>query len=196
MPLSYNVSPGGLHYSPERDYAHNYPRMVACVIRAFNHEFWPDLLNVLAGDFAPSTDRLWEDVCKAKDCFCQFLNICCEDPKETVEDVLKRSGFTALPQAAQIAWMAMLGQVVTGQLFSGIRDTTPMGEKNPTVLRLLQTGRDAARLMNGVPPGADTEELKRGFTLYAEALREAGVEQQEVRKLLTDTFIKEANVAH
>lgn len=192
MPLSYNMAPGGLHYAPARDYAYNYPQMIQSIIRAFNKDYWPDMLKTLAEartdctaeDFEP----LWEDVCKAKDCFCEFINIICQDPEENVEQVLERSGFTKLCPAAQIAWMAMMGQVMTGQLFMGIRDITGMGEQHASVLELLQVGHNARRLMNNADVAKERDLAVAALQQAAKAAQDTGMSQTDVRKVINEAL--------
>lgn len=190
MPISYNTGPNQLMYSPERDFAYNYPRMVSCVIRAFNSELWPELLSTLATP-EYSAEALWDDVCRAKDRYCQFLETCCQDPTEKVGDVLKRSGFTDLPQPAQIAWCAMLGQVMTGQMFQGIRDVTVQGETHEMIIKLMQQGRVAAEVLNGAPSDASADISEGRFHNAVATLREAGYDQQDIRDLLAANFNNE-----
>lgn len=166
--------------------------MITCVIRAFNSELWPELLETLGKDYPGGADALWNDVCQAKDRFCQFLDTCCQDPNEKVGDVLKRSGFTDLPQTAQIAWCAMLGQIMTGQIFQGIRDVTAQGSQHEMIIKLMQQGLVAASVLNKTPDGRVTEE--EAFASTVTALREAGHTQQEVRDLLGKIFNHEQDL--
>lgn len=191
MTVSYNLAAGGLHYSPERDFSYNYPRMVSCVIRSFNVEYWPALLEVLAKDYPGGKDALWQEVCKAKDAYCEFLNSCCQDPAEKVGDVLDRAGFTALPEEAKIAWSAMLGEVVTGQIFQGVRDVTAQGTQSSSIVKLLNAGMEAAKYINKAPTDAGKEDLVKGFKLHALVMREQGVSQQEIRQMLSEAFNSE-----
>jgi hypothetical protein len=173
-------------YAPERDFAYNYPQMISCIIRAFNINFWPDLLEQL--ETANKDVAVWDETCKAKDCFCEFLNICCEDPEEKLPDVLKRSGFTDVHPLGQIAWFAMMGQVMAGQLFQGVRDVTPQGTQHSTISELMQVAQTAARLFNKVPEGLDETEMRAGFTQYARALKDLGLPQGELRKIVASLY--------
>jgi hypothetical protein len=179
-------------YCPERDFAYNYPRMVSCVIRAFNSELWPELLETLNKGY--DGENLWDEVCQAKERFCQFLDTCCQDPTENVEAVLKRSGFLDLHPSAQIAWCAMLGQVMTGQLFQGIRDVTTQGEKHEMIIKLMQQARAAAETLNGTPDAAGPDICEDQFTSATIALRESGYSQQQVRDLLAKVFNREQDL--
>jgi hypothetical protein len=134
-------------------------------------------------------------VCEAKDRFCQFLDTCCQDPNENLDQILERSGFQDVPHVAQIAWMAMLGQVMTGQLFQGIRDVTLQGEKHEMIVTLMQRAREAAAIFNGVYDPFDSAHIaltqeERFRTLVTE-MRESGMSQQNVRDMLANVFNKE-----
>lgn len=178
-------------YCPERDFAYNYPRMVGCVIRAFNSDLWPELLSVLSVDFPGGKDQLWQEICTLKDRYCEFLNTCCHDPAESIADVLKRTGVQDVSPAAKVAWFAMLGEVVTGQLFQGVRDITVLGTQSPSIVSLLASGRAAANALNNITTEKSVDKLSDNFNQTVRALRESGLSQQEIRDMLSKVFSTE-----
>jgi hypothetical protein len=153
---------GGEMYAPARDFAYNYPQMLKCIVDAFNKDYWPDLLedmgddekfDYLAGGDNPK-DYVWEQTQKAEEAYCKFVSICTDDSEENVHDVLERSGFAEVDIRGQITFLAMMGQVMTGQLFAGLRDVTP-ADASPKCLEFLQEGMNARKALNGVDPARD-----------------------------------------
>jgi hypothetical protein len=182
-------------YSPERDFAYNYPRMISCIIRCFNTEFWPELLQVLGANYPGGPDALWEELCETKDRYCEFLSTCCQDPNEKQPaDVLIRSGFMQKSPLAQIAWMAMLGQVVTGQIFQGLRDITPSGQQRSKVVELMISAKSAAEALNKTSDKYSAEQDKQ-FEQLVLSMRESGLNQQQIRDKLSAVFNREADIA-
>lgn len=158
MTLSYNIHPGGKMYAPARDFAYNYPEMLSCIIRCFNTEKWPELLDVTTEARFPvgpdpamtleeRKEATWDEICTAKDVYCEFLKICCEDPAENEDDVLRRAGWFDLHPAIQMSFLAMMGVVMTGQFFQGLRDVTPGGTVPSEIAKLLQAGDNARKAM-------------------------------------------------
>ena len=114
-------------YSPERDFAYQYPALIKHIRRNFNLNLWPELMAVVeAGMEASGIENpdVFTEMDKANIAYSRFTEICCENPKESVTDCLIRSGFKDVHPAAQFGWMAMMGAVMTGQLFIGLRDIT------------------------------------------------------------------------
>lgn len=151
--------PGGTgeFYNPARDFAYNYPQLLACVCKAFESSHWPEVKSFVAAAMNVTEEQAWESLCDVNDAMMRYVNICCEDPTETVEDLLKRSGFVDLPNPARIGYMAMIGMVMVGQLFAGLRDVTPLGNTRMDVSSLLRHGLFARNVLNGNPEqfGAD-----------------------------------------
>jgi len=194
--LQYNTGPGGLMYSPSRDFAYNYPQLVKCIINSFNVGRWPELVYTMSQ--AHYADRtlteeedafIWGKICEAKDVYCNFLNECCVDPDETVDQVLDRVGWNNLPEAAQITWLAMMGQVMTGQVFQGLRDVTYQGEgARSEVKELLQAGQAARRAMNGIDAETEREVLELALKEAAEELAANGLSKSEILDIVRKTL--------
>ena len=201
--LAFSVEQGGNMYAPSRDFAYNYPRMITTIINCFSQNYWPELYNTylemyrVAHDideleFEVNGDRYnntaFDELEKAKDVYCAFINEAHEDKAQGCTDALGEVGWGDVPTPAQVTWLAMLGQVVTGQLFQGIRDMRREdGTKSAEIEELLEAGHDARRFMNGVDASeekrADVEQLMRSATKRARA---AGLSFDEIEELVAD----------
>jgi hypothetical protein len=180
-------------YAPSRDFAHNYPKMVQMVINCFNQDYWPELFAVYTrwalAENLWCDGRAFSELEKAKDIYCRFLNECCKDPDECCDDVLERVGWAEVPPAVQATWLAMLGQVVTGQLFAGIRDLhmRPDGTDPAEIAVLLEAGQDARRAMNRINKGAETQlDAEAVFRESARRARAKGLDDDAIARLLDD----------
>ena len=142
--VAYNLPSAQEMYAPARDFAHNYPVMMRSIIAAFNSDYWPELFAWLVKQYrlacpdvpldrSVDTDkpvkvvdqeeenlsqRAFDDLEQAKDVYCDFLSHCCDSPDETVEDVLKKVGWNNVSTNVQMAWFAMMGQVMTCLLYT------------------------------------------------------------------------------
>jgi hypothetical protein len=194
MTFSYNTGPGGLMYAPARDFAYNYPQMVACVRNAFNKETWPELLRLLTRYDEAMTgvgheltydgyeDRVWASLHEANVKFCAFLNICCQDSNEDFYAVLERSGWPDVPETGKVGWLAMLGLVMMGQLFQGLRDITKEGATAPSCMsELMKSGFDSVKAFNQQTSEEFAENGFRQLTAAVKTLRTAGVQASAIR---------------
>lgn len=202
--LAFSVEQGGNMYAPSRDFAYNYPRMITTIINCFSQNYWPELYEsylelfrvskgIPAADFARGLESRYNEEAfteleKAKDVYCAFINEAHEDKAQGCTDALGEVGWGDVPTPAQVTWLAMLGQVVTGQLFQGIRDMRREdGTKSAEIEELLEAGHDARRFMNGVDASeekrADVEQLMRSATKRARA---AGLSFDEIEELVAD----------
>ncbi len=134
MPLQVRLADGSL-VSPDRDIRLMYQDAVIAVKAHFEATQWPELVA-----FAEDAGAEWGDLEEALDCYIQFLNFSTRDSEETMHDCLVKSGFLAVKPAAQIALMAMLGRVVTGQFFHAIRSTTALGETMAGLPQIVRQG--------------------------------------------------------
>jgi len=198
MSTSYNTTPGGLMYCPERDFAYNYPRLVACVRNAFNTEYWPALVRLLEDSLAdkPAVDRqlaVWDALCASNDAFSQFVNSCCQDPKETFEQVATRAGWTEVPVVGQVGWMAMLGTVMMGQLFQGLRDVTQQGNIPSCAADLDKAGFDSVRVNcnPGVTEQQWKEQVLRHLAAAVATARTAGAEPVEINRVFREAMLSD-----
>lgn len=131
-------------YNVNRDVAHNFSFVVAEVARRLeNDDLWPELRAILKAQGVTQ-----QHLGKACEGFMLFVASAVDNPKETMGACLRRSGYLDAPEAAQIAYMAMLGSVMSGLYWVGCREAT-VGGIGPcsTNQELREAGRQAARLM-------------------------------------------------
>jgi hypothetical protein len=198
--IAFNVGAGGDMYAPSRDFALNYPQMVRMVVGCFNQEYWPELYSqylacwALANDKLPAavsaTDNLqaFAELEEAKNAYCAFLNQACVAEPQSCDQALEASGWLAQTTAAQTAWLAMLGQVLTGQLYQGIRDVQRVpGEVPATIEELLAAGQHVRRRMNGVDELRERRESVLRTVRHAiREARAAGLSFPEIAELVAD----------
>lgn len=131
-------------YNPSRDVAHNFSFVVEEVAKRLENEgIWPELR-----DYLKSKGVTQEDLGKACEGFMLFVASAVENPKETMGACLRRSGYLDAPEPAQIAYMAMIGSVMSGIYWVGCREAT-VGGNGPCLTNqdLREAGRRAARLL-------------------------------------------------
>ncbi len=131
-------------YNSKRDVAWNFRFVVEEVARRLEDGRWTELNNAVIFPNAVSSDELGQ----AAESFITFVAGATADPKESMKDVLDRSGFTDLCPGAQVAYMATLGVVMSGIYFRGAREVT-LGGEGPcsNTADLLAAGREAHRLI-------------------------------------------------
>ena len=131
-------------YNVNRDVAHNFSFVVDEVAKRLeNDDLWPELRAILKAQGVTQ-----QHLGKACEGFMLFVASAVDNPKETMGACLRRSGYLDAPEAAQIAYMAMLGSVMSGLYWVGCREAT-VGGVGPcsTNQELREAGRQAARLM-------------------------------------------------
>ena len=182
-------------YNPDRDFAYSHTSMIQCVINAFNSDRWPyvfdSLLALVPKDswdtkYTPTdaehADKCWEELVKAKDVYCELCNICCEDSDESYEDVVARSGWGDVPGPYRVAWLSMLGVVMTGQLFTGLRDVTAEDTPRSThVEDLLKHSHESRLIHNYLSTGDD---LKSDLKAVVEKLRNEDVSWEVIDRII------------
>jgi hypothetical protein len=147
MTVQMRIPPGegDRWYNPNRDLAHNFATVVKIVAGRLEDKRWPELQAVLA---AKNVDD--EQLGRAIKALCTFMASSLDDPKETMNDVLIRSGYfdPSITPETRIALMAHLGAVVSGMFFAGVREATIAG-KGPlnTMEDMRAAGEEAARVM-------------------------------------------------
>lgn len=109
-------------YNVNRDVAHNFGDVVREVAARLEDGAWPAVKAMLARQQV-TEDQLGA-ACAA---FCTFVASSVDVPKERMHEALQRSGWFAVPEAAQIAYMAYLGTVMTGYFYAGVREATLQG---------------------------------------------------------------------
>jgi hypothetical protein len=188
------VGPHG-KYAPGRDFANIGPDMVLCATQAIQRDYWPEFYAICERSFFEATGGSPEDffaeVEKGIVTYCAYLEACCENPEENVDDVLARVGWREVAAEARLLWAGMLGSVVTGQLFAGLRDITPLGGPKPEELRqALHSIREAARRgFNGL---SSTEDGVKKLKTTIKDCREAGLSYAEIEAILVDVKLGRA----
>ena len=134
-------------YNTNRDVAHCFGDMMREVAARLEDERWKDLADLLKREMV-GMDELGE-ACEA---YCLFVASSVEDPKETMEEALHRTGWFKMSHTAQVAVMAMLGTVVSGYFFHGVREATLGGEGPASTLQDLRaSGSRCSRLLRMSP---------------------------------------------
>ena len=184
-------------YNPERDFAYSHTNMVRCIISGFNSGRWPEVFATLVaavpreeGDSEMShDDKCWEGLMSAKDVYCNFINICCEDPDENYVAVIARSGWGDVGAPYRFAWLAMLGVVMTGQLFTGLRDVTAYDQaRNSDVAELLKNSHKSRLIHNYLSEGDD---LRQDLREVGERLRNEDVSWDVIDRVISREKSKE-----
>lgn len=121
MPINAR-GPDGLTYSPQRDLRQCYPEVIKEALDRFNNHRWGELEH-----FVIDAGGTWDDLCDAMEAYSRFTTMPIEEPDMTMEQAMRASGWFEQKPVAQIAIMAMLGTVLTGQLHYAVRETTPLG---------------------------------------------------------------------
>jgi hypothetical protein len=177
-------------YSPERDFAYSHTSIVQCIINAFNSDRWPYVFELLVATVPKEStvtdeahaDMCWGELVKVKDVYCEFCNICCEDSDESYEDVIARSGWGDVPGPYRVAWLSMLGVVMTGQLFTGLRDVTAEATPRSThVEDLLKHSHESRLIHNYLSTGDD---LKSDLKAVVEKLRDEDVSWEVIDRII------------
>ncbi len=146
-------------YNVNRDVAHCFGDIVREVAGRLEDNRWPVVGELLAR-YQISEDQLGE-ACAA---FCKFVASSVEVPKERMNEALARCGWFHVPEAAQLAYMAYLGTVVTGYFYAGVREATlqgtgpaltyqdlrAVGARSSAILTLPRWRRGVSRLLERV----------------------------------------------
>ena len=177
-------------YNPDRDFAYSHTSMIQCVINAFNSDRWPyvfeSLLALVPKDSAVTDEEhenlCWRELVKTKDVYCELCNICCEDADESYEDVVARSGWGDVSGPYRIAWLSMLGVVMTGQLFTGLRDVTAFEVPRSTHVEDLLKNSNASRLIHNYLSTGD--DLKSDLKAVVEKLRNEDVSWETIDRII------------
>ena len=185
---SFNTKKGEVFYSPGRDFAYVYPEMLRSTLLAFNQGYWPKLFDAYARDMASKygfdVERAFEELDKAKSAYYSFVDHCCDSENDSVADVLAKVGWPdSLYHESMVTWLAMLGQVVTGQIYAGVREITTQGEVSEASKMLVKLGHDARRAMNGL---VLKDDAATSFRLAVRRCRAAGLSFSEMKELIAD----------
>lgn len=109
-------------YNVNRDCAHCFGDIMREVAARLEDKRWPILAEILEKDGVTEDDL--GNACAA---FCIFVQAATELPKERMGEALERCGWVKVPEAAQVALMAMIGTVMAGYFWAGVREATVQG---------------------------------------------------------------------
>lgn len=120
----------GPMYSPSRDVAYFGPALLKKVGNYINKEFWPTLHRnaaILMG--TTDLDEAWNAIIDCHDAYYRYMAECCRDPKESPADVLKRVGWSDLPEGARTCYLAVVGLIYSTKLYAALRDEHHQGDE-------------------------------------------------------------------
>jgi hypothetical protein len=106
-------------YNINRDVAHNFGDVMREVAARLEDERWPALKEVCDRYFVTQ-----DDLGAACQAFCIFVASSTDVKRESMGACLARAGWDKVPEVAQIALMAIIGTVVSGYYFAGVREAT------------------------------------------------------------------------
>lgn len=131
-------------YNVNRDLAHCFGTVMMEVAARIEDQRWPFLTELLRTHGV--SDESLGEACAA---VCRFVISTVDNPKENMHSCLARSGFFSCHEAAQVAVMAVLGTVVLGIHWVGVREAT-LGGVGPvlTYADLGWRGSECAKLMS------------------------------------------------
>lgn len=128
--------------SPDRDIAHNFRFVIEEANRRLGDDRWGDLAEIIK-----HYDVSRDDLAKACEAMVVFV-VGAAEPGLTMHELLTQAGFFTIKPAAQIAYMATVGQIVTGVYWQGARLASITGKGPCRGLEdYLAAGRETARLL-------------------------------------------------
>lgn len=171
-----------MRYSPVRDLAYCFPRQMAAVAQNFANRRWPELEDALCKIDSCDLATGEVNVGRVFEILTEMMYSAADAAKtnEKLADRMREAGFSELPPGARIAVFAMLGSVVFGQFFNGLRDITPMGEIPPSTIKVhCQEIVEAARQMgSGLIP--EVEQAANDVREATRAARQSGLTFEEI----------------
>ena len=175
-------------YSPCRDIVFVYPEMIRSVVKCFNRGMWPKLVELVAQLKGSTVEEANDELCQANDVFSKFVQICCENPEENYAAVMKRAGWEDLSHPTRFGYMAMLGAVAAGQIFSGLRDTSLAGDCPPPYAKALIEffANEGRRQLEGIQP---EKEMADEFRRVVLACIRTGFKVSELEMILSEVKI-------
>lgn len=112
-------APDALPYAPARDIVYMIPRIVENVADSLEDERFPALHKFLKQSGVTPNDL--GDACTA---FIKFMQTAHENPSGRVYLALENSGWFDVKDEARIAYTFYVGSMMTGVMWSGIRDSS------------------------------------------------------------------------
>jgi hypothetical protein len=134
-------------YDPNRDCAHNFPRVVRGVLQLLSEERWKYLTDELRGRGYTN-----DDLSQAMEKYVVMVRMSLET-EQSFPEAYKASGWAAVPEPLKVAIAATLGAQLTVMYFHGSREASlgPLGPPNREY-GLIQQSLNDAQWMLGLPP--------------------------------------------
>lgn len=132
-------------YRPERDVAHNFGSIAMAVAHRLEElENNPGVLAEFKKHFKVTDDQLGE-ACAA---FCKFVASAADPSSKTMAQSLDKSNWFAVNEPAQFLYMALLGTVISGVYWTGVREAS-IANYSPceNYQELAKHGIETSRLM-------------------------------------------------
>lgn len=149
-------------YSANRDLAHNMKELMGRVFKRLQGRAWPELELVLQSHL--TTD---EEVAEAFDALCRYMAHTQDEMRTEYQEALERAGWFRCDAGAQVAVLAMLGTVVLGVHYAGVRESTIGGQGPAASLRELSRAGEEFSTYMALP------RWRRKWTLRWRRLRAA-----------------------
>ena len=133
-------------YNVNRDVAHNFKEVMTHVFGRLQNRLWPELDALLEKEVV--TD---EEVGAAFDALCKFIGNAQEEMQVDFKEAMTRAGWFSCRPEAQVAVMAILGTVILGYHWAGVREATLGGEGPAMRLQDLVKHGDAVAKFLAMP---------------------------------------------
>jgi hypothetical protein len=150
-------------YNPNRDVAHNFKQVVELVAGRLEDGRWAPVT-----DYMTATGMTDEQLGLACEAFVKFVASATEHKDEAMGACMDRTGWFAVPEPAQVAYMAYLGTIMAGIFWRGAREATLGGEGPLADVKDLVAAGDRCLRHMSVPrwqrkPRRTWERLKGAF---------------------------------
>lgn len=132
-------------YRPERDVAHNFGSIAMAVAQRLEElDNNPGALAEFKQHFKVTDDQLGE-ACAA---FCKFVASAADPESKSMAQSLDKSGWFGVSEPAQFLYMALLGTVISGVYWAGVREAS-IANYSPceNYQELAKHGIETSRLM-------------------------------------------------
>ncbi len=132
------------YYNTNRDIAHNFKGVVTTVAARLEDGTWPELSALL--DREGITQDQLGDACQA---FIKFMLTSVDVPEDDMLACLTKADWFKVSPTAQVAYLAVMGQVLAGYYFAGVREATLGGEGPVLTYKDLDVrGKECAEIMS------------------------------------------------
>ncbi len=121
-------------YCPGRDFINIYPTMFYNLAVQFDRGYWDAM--IASAEIDPDIVEAKNKVSDVMEVINKFIEQSCADDTEKFEALLTRVGWNDIDIRVRNTFLAMLGHLMLGQLFAGIRDVSYAGEVPPTHWKL------------------------------------------------------------